>query len=119
MTQTSTQIIVRFQIEALHNWPDAEKFFPEMAFLAFPHRHLFYFEVRATVSHDDRDIEIIRFKRELIDYYNRNFHWDNGIINLGAMSCEMLGKDLMEAYSQIDQVQVLEDNENGAITTKI
>lgn len=46
----------------LHRWPDAP---PDVAFLRFPHRHMFKFEVELRVWHCDRDIEFILLKREL------------------------------------------------------
>lgn len=107
-------IVVTLQIEALHNWPEAKTVIPEMGFLSDLHRHLFFVTAKKTVSHNERDVEIIQFKRELINYFHRNY-FDKGINihNFGARSCETLAQDLMDAYD-LDYCQVLEDNENGA-----
>lgn len=119
MIKTQTKIVVRFTVEAIHNWPDAAKFEPTMAFLAFPHRHIFHFEAKKSVAHDDRDVEIIVFKRELMDYFNRNyFDLSLNLCNFGSKSCEMLANDLVEAYD-LDEASCLEDNENGATVTKL
>ena len=109
-----TLIVVRFQIEGLHNWPSARTMVPEMGFLSDLHRHMFHIEAKKKVMHDDRDIEIIMFKRELEDYFKRNY-FDKALnlCNFGPRSCETLAKDLMEAYA-LDYCQVLEDGENGA-----
>lgn len=113
-----TSIVVNLQVEGLHNWPEARQIIPEMGFLSDLHRHIFHVKVCKQVSHDDRDIEIIQFKRELQDYFKRNY-WneDLQVCNFGPRSCEMLAKDLMEAYD-LNCCQVLEDGENGAIVTK-
>lgn len=109
-----TLIVVTLQIEGLHNWPEAKRMIPEMAFLSDLHRHIFFITAKKNVEHNEREIEIIQFKRELIDYFKRNyFKHDINIHNFGARSCETLAQDLMEAYD-LDYCQVLEDNENGA-----
>lgn len=113
-----TNIVVTLQVEALHCWPEAKDKIPQMAFLSDLHRHIFHFKVEKIVSHDDRDIEIIQFKRELQDYFNRNyFNSQLNICNFEHRSCEMLCKDLMEAYNLV-MVECLEDAENGAVVRK-
>lgn len=112
-----TTIIVTLQIEALHNWPEAKDKLPEMSFLSHPHRHIFHIECEKEVTHEDRDIEIIMFKNEIIDYFYRIKPVTSaGILDLGSMSCEMIAKDLVETYNLV-QCRVLEDNENGARVT--
>lgn len=110
-----TNIIVNLIIPAIHNWPNASVILPEVSYLSFPHRHQFHICAKKAVSHDDRDVEIIMFKNEILDYFKRNFkvHTDGASYELGPMSCEMLCRDLMEAYD-LEYVSVLEDNENGS-----
>lgn len=110
-----TNIVVTLQVEALHNWPEAKQVIPEMAFLSDLHRHLFFITAKKRVdNNDNRDVEIIQFKRELQDYFKRNYFVAFlQICNLGPRSCETIAKDLMEAYD-LEYCQVLEDNENGA-----
>ena len=62
---SQTNIIVKLQIEGLHNWPEARQILPEMGFLSDMHRHMFWISVQKKVTHDDRDIEIIQFKRQI------------------------------------------------------
>ena len=109
MTGGRTNIIVNLQVEGIHNWPDAKKIFPDVAFLSDPHRHMFHICCKKQVHHDDRDIEIIRFKRALTDYlhtkyYKHATHGQNvytGCLQFGAMSCEMLARELMEKFDII------------------
>lgn len=111
---SSTNVVITFQVEGLHSWPEARVVIPEMGFLSDLHRHIFHIVAKKRVTHDDRDVEIIMMKRELQDYFKRNyFNKDLNCCNFGSRSCEMLAKDLLEAYN-LEYCQVLEDNENGA-----
>lgn len=102
----------------LHNWPAAAEVLPKVSYLAHPHRHEFFFELKKKVDHDDRDIEIINFENEVKDYLKRNFYnQELDLLDFGARSCEMLAQDLVEAYD-LCSAQVLEDNLLGAIVEK-
>jgi hypothetical protein len=111
MATTNRYIKVSFQKEGIHNYPLAPK---EVEFLQYPHRHIFYFYVTLQVWHDDRDVEFILFKRELQNLFN------DVILQVDYKSCEMIADDLLD-YIEINypnryvQVEVYEDNENGAI----
>lgn len=107
-------IKVKLQVEGLHNWPEAGKFFPEVEFLSHPHRHIFHISATKSVSHNDRDIEIIMFKREIIAYLNERYLDNNQCLNFGRSSCEDIAEELLNRF-YLDSVEVLEDNENGAI----
>jgi len=113
-------IFVRFQKEGIHKYPAAATD-PSLAtgdeydvsFLATPHRHIFHFEVTIEVTHSDRDIEFIQFKRWLENLYK------GGTLALDYKSCEMLGDDIYEAIAtrypdRNITITVSEDNENGA-----
>ena len=118
MIETKTNIIIRFQLDGMHNFPKAALLFPEAAFLADRHRHMFHFELHKQVNHDDRDVEFICFKRDvmnyLVDQYSDNYR---RTLEFGAMSCEMIAKELLEKFDCLS-VTVSEDNENGAIVYK-
>lgn len=106
-----TSIVVKLQYEALHNWPGVVEVLPhlpEIHFLQYPHRHIFHITLEKEVTHADRDIEIILFKREVLDYLQASF---NG--HLGHRSCEMLAEQLLKRFNCLS-AEVLEDNENGA-----
>lgn len=114
-------IEVTFQKEGIHCYPAAATD-PKLktgdaydvSFLANPHRHIFHFRVRIKVTHNDRDIEFIQFKRWLESLYN------SGVLELNYKSCEMIAEDVIDAivvkYPNRDvEVEVSEDGENGAI----
>ena len=109
-----TSIIVRLNVEGIHNWPDARKVYPAVGFLSDPHRHIFHIECKKLVHHDDRDIEIILFKRQIEKYLKLKYYDDeDGLLDLGSLSCEMLAKELLKEFD-LEYCSVLEDNENGA-----
>jgi hypothetical protein len=113
-------IWVTFRKEGIHCYPAAatdpnlatgDEY--DVAFLANKHRHIFHFRVWIGVTHNDRDIEFIQFKRWLENLYKDN------ILNLDFMSCEMMSDEL---YSEISEkypnrevwIEVSEDGENGS-----
>jgi len=101
------QIIVKLQYEGVHRWKDCN--IESVLYLKDFHRHIFYIEVRKQVRHNDRDIEIIRFKHNILKYLDKTF--DNFF---GDMSCEDIAEVLMNEF-ELSYVKVLEDNENGAL----
>lgn len=113
------QLIIKFNIPGLHNWPDAPK---QYEYLRNKHRHQFYFEVRFPVEHAKRQLEIIQTQADLINMTKSYFGYneDKGLCNFAHMSCEQISRQvagLFEDYTGIKcaSVQVLEDNENGAM----
>ena len=113
-------IWVTFQREGIHKYPGADTD-PKLAtgdeydvsFLGFPHRHIFHFNVAIQVTHNDRDIEFIQFKRWLENSFK------SGVMQLDHKSCEMICDDLYEfiasRYPNRDiEITVSEDGENGA-----
>jgi hypothetical protein len=105
-----TTIIVKLQFEALHNWPGVVEAIPDKShvhFLQYPHRHIFHITCEKTVTHADRDIEIIDFKQQILKWLTETYKG-----NLGAMSCEMLAQTIAARFG-CEMVEVLEDNENG------
>lgn len=108
-------IWVKFQREGIHCYPAAltDPKLADVSFLGHPHRHVFHFNVKIEVQHNDRDIEFILFKRELESLYG------TGILQLDYKSCEMLAEDLISYISSKYPnreiiVNVSEDDENGA-----
>jgi hypothetical protein len=116
----SRSIWVTFEKEGYHCYPVAATdpalatgVHDDVSFLAHPHRHIFKFNVKISVNHNDRDIEFIQFKRWLQSLY------ETGTLELNSKSCEMIAEDL---HSQIEakyprrtcEITVSEDGENGA-----
>lgn len=113
-------IWVTFQKEGMHKYPAAltdpslatgDEY--DVSFLGYPHRHIFHFKVWIGVTHNDRDIEFIQFKRWLQNLYA------GATLSLDFKSCEMMSDDL---YAQISAkypdrevwIEVSEDGENGS-----
>lgn len=110
-------IWVTFQKEGIHKYPAAlvEPTLADVGFLGYPHRHMFKFKVWISVTHDDRDIEFIQFKRWLENLYAQS------ILQLDYKSCEMMSNDLYDAISKEHPgreiwIEVSEDGENGSYT---
>ena len=113
-------IWVTFQKEGIHKYPAAltdpnlatgDEY--DVSFLGYPHRHIFHFKVWIGVTHDDRDIEFIQFKRWLEKLYA------DGTVQLDYKSCEMMSGDLYDAISNKYPgrevwIEVSEDGENGS-----
>ena len=113
-------IFVTFQKEGMHKYPAAltdpnlatgDEY--DVSFLGYPHRHIFHFKVWLGITHNDRDVEFIQFKRWLLNLYK------DATLSLDFKSCEMMSDDL---YTQISQkypdrevwIEVSEDGENGS-----
>jgi len=115
-------IWVTFRKEGIHCYPAAATDpnlatgdYYDVSFLGTPHRHIFHFRVWLGVTHNDRDVEFIQFKRWLERLYSN----EQGVLSLDYKSCEMMSDDL---YAQISQkypgreiwIEVSEDGENGS-----
>lgn len=120
IAQVSKSIWVTFAKEGIHCYPAAATD-PNLAtgdeydvsFLASPHRHMFHFKVGVSVTHNDRDVEFIQFKRWLENLYTA------GTIQLNHKSCEMMADDLLRVI--VDKypgrevtIEISEDGENGS-----
>jgi hypothetical protein len=110
-------IWVTFQREGIHKYPAAatDPNLADVSFLANEHRHIFHFNVAIEVTHKDRDIEFIQFKRWLEALYQ-------GTLQLNYKSCEMICDDLYEVIAtrypdRFVEITVSEDGENGATIT--
>ena len=113
-------IWVTFNKEGMHKYPAAltdpalatgDEY--DVSFLGYPHRHTFHFKVWIGVTHDDRDIEFIQFKRWLLNLYK------DATLSLDYKSCEMMSGDLYDMISQKYPnrevwIEVSEDGENGS-----
>ena len=119
LEKADRSIWVTFKKEGIHKYPAALED-PKLAtgdhydvsFLGYPHRHIFHFKVRIQVTHNDRDIEFIQFKRWLESLYA------GGTLELDYKSCEMISDDLYNEISKkypgrFVEIDVAEDGENG------
>ena len=113
-------IWITFRKEGIHKYPAAltepalatgDEY--DVSFLGYPHRHIFHFRVWISVTHNDRDIEFIQFKRWLENLYK------DGTMSLDYKSCEMMSDELYDTISQKYPnreiwIEVSEDGENGS-----
>ncbi len=113
-------IWVTFQKEGMHKYPAAltdpalatgDEY--DVSFLGYPHRHIFHFKVWIGVTHNDRDIEFIQFKRWLQNLYA------DATLSLDFKSCEMMSDDLyniiaLKYPNREIWIEVSEDGENGS-----
>lgn len=102
----SIRVVVRFSFEGVHSWPGAPAHLPE-AYLRHPHRHMFHVEATQTVTHTERDVEIIALRRKMECYCVQHFSGPHG------GSCEAMALALLVQFN-LHSCRVLEDNENGA-----
>ena len=111
----TTNVIVNLQVEGLHRWEGCN--IKEVIFLINEHRHVFHITCKKQVSHDDRDVEIICLKRDVMRYLLVNYgQRGTNVCHFGTMSCEMIAKELFKEFG-LSYCSVLEDNENGAEVT--
>lgn len=121
MNRLQTFIGIRFEVEGFHNYPDASKNHGELVkFLEQSHRHIFKFNCKKRVNHDNRDEEFILLRRKVKQYINKKFpvfemHCE--CYDFGSMSCEMIAKIILKQFD-FDSVEVSEDGENYAIVEK-
>lgn len=107
-----TNIIINTQVEGVHSWPECN--IEQVSFLKHPHRHMFHICCKKEVSHDDRDIEIIKLKRRINFFlYHHYYEPKSHHCNFENMSCEMIARKLMVEF-KLNYCSVLEDGENGA-----
>ena len=122
MDNAERSIWVTFTKEGIHKYPAAledpalatgDEY--DVSFLGYPHRHMFHFKVQIQVTHNDRDIEFIQFKRWLERLYS------DGTLTLDYRSCEMVSDELAEHIGKRYpgrkvEIKVSEDGENGSIS---
>ena len=107
-------VIIRLTVEGIHQWKDCN--LTDVMYLNCPHRHIFYIECVKEVSGDDREIEIITFKHQVLSYLEKKYGDSNRVMSFQGMSCEMIATELFEAFN-LSRCKVMEDNENGAEVT--
>ena len=104
-------IIVKLKVEGIHRWKECN--IDEVSFLRNTHRHVFYITCKKKVSHQDRDIEVIKFKRQIQSYLFSKYGMP---CDFKEMSCEMIAFNIFQEFKLIS-CEVLEDGENGAEVT--
>lgn len=110
-----TSIWLTFFVEGLHCYPGAahDAALEADRYLADMHRHLFGFKIQLGVLHDDRDVEFLSLRRELVASFGPQ------PVDFGTRSCEAIARELRELIvarypGRHVAVSVSEDGENGA-----
>lgn len=122
-------ITARFNIEGVHHFTEVDKALglsmaspsrQDVGFLAYPHRHLFGFEVTMEVGHSNRDLEFIQVGRIIKDELLKRYPETRGACYFADRSCEMLAEEVLQIiekkypdYSGSTIVAVSEDGENA------
>src|SRR5882672_2854906 len=93
-----TVVFSKVFFEGIHCWPACP--FEEVSYLRDPHRHIFHITAYKEVCHDDRDVEFIMLKHGIEQFLDIKYPpaQPNLCAQLGATSCEMLARQLMEAF---------------------
>lgn len=110
---------INMKVEGIHNFPMVEEVFgKEVNYLKYDHRHLFGIRAELEVTDLDREVEFIMMTHEVRRYLQEEY-WSTAhqCCYFGAMSCEMIAKELMERFG-FSMVQVDEDGENYARLTR-
>lgn len=112
-------IFITTQFEGFHRWKDAPE---SVGFLRDIHRHIFHVKVTASVTHAERDIEFILFKREVEEIIQRIQADEDTSQPLSDWSCETWAKAILTAlrdrgYNNKMTCEISEDGENGAVVS--
>lgn len=124
MSKYRTSVYSLTIVELIHGWPGVTEFKSELGdvqYLQYPHRHRFFIKAYVdNLEHTDRAVEFINLSHQIESFIHSRFPADqHGNRNIGAMSCEMLGEMILDAFDYITKVDVSEDNENGSVVSRI
>lgn len=108
-----TSIIVKFDIEGGHRWPDAPEGFEH---LREHHHHIFHFECYIPVKQSNRELEFLEVRNTLIEIVEDGF---GRPCDFEDMSCEVLAQLLFTIVEKKYEVRpvkvvVMEDAFVGA-----
>jgi hypothetical protein len=117
MTIVKRWVTVRTSFKGIHNWPGCPH--EEVSFLRHPHRHVFHIQLSIEVSETDREIEFFILQKTVDKILAERFEEEEGIVMLGAMSCEMIADAIYSAVTEEYpgrnmRISVSEDGENEA-----
>lgn len=101
------------EIKGLHCWKDAPQ---PVAFLRYPHLHVFHIITEFEVRDEDREIEILMKEKEIEDYLIKKYY-KNGFCDFGGMSCEMIANEILRQF-RANYCEVLEDGKGGAVVVR-
>jgi len=86
---------VGFVVPGKHMYPQAE-----LSEIRDYHTHLFKIEITLPVMHADRDIEFIKFKRDVLREMKKVWKWTSQF-DFGTMSCEAIAYQLAKIAARL------------------
>lgn len=108
-------IKVSVAVDALHCWPNAPD---HRSYLRYSHRHKFHVTACAKVSHAERMIEFHdmqdRLKEAILSLATEKSR-SKGVLDFASASCETIGQKVLELLPYADLVEVIEDEDCGAV----
>lgn len=100
-------VICAIQVEGFHCWEGAPA---DLSFLKARHRHVFHIRIVFSVSHSNREIEIIAQQSKIMDWLRNKYGTP---CEFCGMSCEDIAGELLSHYNAVS-CEVLEDGYGGA-----
>lgn len=102
------KVITYNQVLGFHAYPDAPM---PCSYLSARHRHMFVIRCKFKVSHNNREIEINTMQEQLAGALQDEFGTP---CEFGSYSCEDIAQWLLNLFSEMLEVEVLEDDFGGA-----
>jgi hypothetical protein len=110
------EVFCSLSIDGIHRWDTCP--IEEVKFLRDDHRHMFGIKCYAVVNHNDRDIEFIELKHNVLEYLKEKYYDEAKRTHyFGSKSCEMIAEELINEFN-LSSCEVNEDGENGSIVTR-
>ena len=110
-----TQLIISFELEGRHRWPDAPARYSDFA---HTHRHLFkficWYEIDKSTGPDRRDKELFELRRETIEVLKMEYGRADFPLEFQDMSCEGIA-DWLKKEMRFSKVFCGESDFFGAI----
>lgn len=107
---------ISLKIEGIHRWEKCP--IEEVSYLRDFHRHTFFIHCFIPVTHDDRDVEFIKFQHEVKEKLTEKFYDEKLKLHcFNDWSCERIAVFLLEVFG-CSKVEVGEDDEFYAIVEK-
>ena len=113
----STELVVGFEVDGLHYWPDAPQKYKEFG---QPHRHLFkvvgWYPTGDSQDPTRRDVELWELRQDTIACLDSWYPPLGGVCNFGPMSCEGIA-DFLKNKMGFSRVFVGEEDCLGAMVS--
>lgn len=106
------EVLTYNEIQGFHKYPDAPD---SVGYLSYKHRHIFVIKGRASVTHNEREIEIITLQNQIEEAIKKEYGSPS---DFNDMSCESIAEWLLNKFTCLSSVEVLEDGYGGAALTR-